>query len=483
MDFNYLHNLVRDKINNNGETTVNEFKHNNSKPELIGEYISALSNSAAIANIPQATVIWGIEDETHDIVGTDFYPSTCKKGNEELENWLSRNLSPKISFEFHEFMYEEKHLVVLLIESATFQPIKFLGEEYIRIGSLKKKLKDHPDQEKKLWNIFSNTPFEYNIAKVLEHKETIFSLLDFESYYKLLGRSVPSNKDLIIEDFLSDGLIKNNNGTWEITNLGGILLANRLSDFNKLSRKAVRVILYKGNSKIETRKEQIGGKGYASGFEGLIQYVMESLPSEENIQGAFRQENSMYPELAIRELVANALIHQDLSITGTGPTIEIFDNRIEITNPGLPLIQVERFLDSPPRSRNEALASIMRRMRICEERGSGIDKVVDITEKKQLPAPKINVYDGHLKVSLFAQKNLTDMTKEEKIEATYMHACLKYVEQSPMSNPTLRTRFGLPQQKNSIASRIIKDAVEAEKIKPLDPSTAPRYMKYIPFWA
>ena len=84
----------------------------------------------------------------------------------------------------------------------------------------------------------------------------------------------------------------------------------------------------------------------------------------------------VYPELAIRELVANALIHQDLSITGSGPMVEIFDDRIEITNPGVPLVETSRMLDSPPRSRNEGLASLMRRMGSCEERGSGVDKVV-----------------------------------------------------------------------------------------------------------
>lgn len=483
MKFNYLKNLVQEKIAGDSETTITEFKVNNADPQKIGEYISALSNSAAIANISQATMIWGIEDQSKKVVGTNFYPSSVKKGNEELENWLSRNLSPKVSFEFHDIDYEGKHLVILLIEKAAFQPIKFAGEEFIRMGSIKKKLKEHPEKEKQLWNIFSSVPFEYNCAKILEHKEMIFSLLDFESYYRLLGRSVPTNKDLIIEDFSGDGLINCTGGNWEITNLGALLFANHLSDFRPLARKAIRVILYKGKGKIETQKELQRNRGYASGFEGLIKYVNGLLPSNEVIRSALREEVPMYPELAIRELVANALIHQDFSISGTSPTIEIFENRVEITNPGLPLIHVERFLDAPPRSRNESLASLMRRMRICEERGSGIDKVVAVTEEYQLPAPKITVYDGHLKVTLFAQKNLNDMSKEEKIEATYMHACLKYVEQEHMSNQTLRERFGLTSKQNSVASRIIKDTLEEGRIKPLDPTTAPRYMKYIPYWA
>lgn len=84
----------------------------------------------------------------------------------------------------------------------------------------------------------------------------------------------------------------------------------------------------------------------------------------------------MYPELSIRELVANALIHQDFSQTGNSVMIEIYSNRLEVTNPGEPLVDTDRFLDTPPKSRNEILASFMRRINICEERGSGIDKIV-----------------------------------------------------------------------------------------------------------
>ena len=84
----------------------------------------------------------------------------------------------------------------------------------------------------------------------------------------------------------------------------------------------------------------------------------------------------MCSELAIRELVANALLHQDFAVTDTGPMVEIFEDRLGITNPGLPLVEVDRFLDSPPRSRNEGIATLMMRVNICEGRGRGIDKVV-----------------------------------------------------------------------------------------------------------
>lgn len=134
------------------------------------------------------------------------------------------------------------------------------------------------------------------------------------------------------------------------------MFAKRLQDFPALGRKAVRLIHYKGNGKLETLRELTGNKGYALGFEGLIDIPKTLLPANEEIGKAFRQEVPMYPELALRELVANAIIHQDFNLSGTGPMIELFERRMEITNPGVPLVDPQRFLDSPPRSRNEVLA-------------------------------------------------------------------------------------------------------------------------------
>lgn len=198
---------------------------------------------------------------------------------------------------------------------------------------------------------------------------------------------------------------------------------------------------------------------------------------------ALRQELPMYPELAVRELVANALIHQDFSIRGTGPMIEIFSNRMEITNPGRPLVNAERFIDTPPKSRNEELASLMRRIGVCEERGSGFDKVVSETEFYQLPAPIVEVTEEHTKVILFSHIEFKIMSKEDKLRACYLHTCLKYVNREFMTNMSLRQRFGLKDKDVSVASRLIKDATEHGLIKLLESDTNQRYYKYVPFWA
>jgi ATP-dependent DNA helicase RecG len=406
-----------------------------------------------------------------------------KKGNEELESWLLRLLSPRIYFIFYELETQNGKVVILEIERASSKPVQFQGLEYIRIGSYKKNLKDYPEKERELWRLFDKTPFENMEAVENVPEEEVLGYLDYPAYFELQDIPLPENRKLILERLAQDRMITRcDAGGWNITNLGAILFAKNLSEFAHLKRKSVRVIVYKGKNRIETQREQEGGKGYASGFEGLIGFIDNLLPRNEVIGKALRKEVPVYPELAVRELIANAIIHQDFSLRGTGPMIEIFSDRMEITNPGIPLVNTERFLDSPPRSRNEALASFLRRIGICEERGSGIDKVVFETEFYQLPAPIIEVSDEHTRVTLFKHKPFAEMEREKKIHACYLHASLKYVTREYLTNTSLRQRFGMEDKDSSIASRIIKDAVNAGKIKPLDPETAPRYMKYIPYW-
>jgi predicted HTH transcriptional regulator len=315
-------------------------------------------------------------------------------------------------------------------------------------------------------------------------EDEILRLLDYPAYFDLLDRPLPQNREGILNSLADDNLIcKCDAGGWNITNLGAILFAKQLNKFHSLERKAIRVIHYRGKNRLNTLKEQIGIKGYASGFKGLVEYINGLLPTNELIEQALRKTVPMFPELAVRELIANALIHQDFFVTGAGPMIEIFDDRVEITNPGTPLIDTRRFVDNPPKSRNETLASLMRRIGICEERGSGWDKVVYQTEIYQLPAPLPESGNDYTRVVLFAPRPFSQMDKADKMRAVYLHACLRYVNRDYLTNTSVRERFGIEPQNIAIASRLIREAVEAGLIVPYDPNAAPKLMKYVPFWA
>lgn len=480
----YLRGLVSELRKLPRETGWLEFKLNNTNPDEIGQYISALSNSAALDGRANAYMVWGIQNDSHDVLGTNFKPSLSKKGGEELESWLLHLLDPAIHFHFYEFGYESQHVVLLEIPRASARPVQFQGIEFVRVGSYRKKLKDHPEIEQALWRVFAAIPFEELCSREYVSDADVAALLDYSSYFELLGLPEPSDRRGILERLQEDRMIlANQAGGWDITNLGAILFAKDLEAFRGLRRKAVRVVVYDGRGRLTTVREQDGRKGYASGFEGLIGYVNALLPRNEVIGQALRTETPMYPELAVRELVANALIHQDFGLTGAGPMIEIFEDRMEITNPGRPLISTDRFLDNPPRSRNESLASFMRRVGICEERGSGVDKVVSQTELYQLPAPFFETTDEATRAVLFAHKPFRDMGREDRIRAAYLHSCLRYVQRNPMTNSSLRARFAIEEGNLAMVSRIIRESIKDGWVKPLDPEQGRRHAKYVPFWA
>jgi len=480
----YLRTLVHELRALASEAEWVEFKTNRALPEDMGEYISAISNAAALVGRPCGYMLWGVEDGSHQLVGTTFDPRKSKVGNEELENWLLRNLVPKIDFRFFDVEIDGHRVVILEVDRAWLQPVRFKNVEYVRVGSYKKPLKEFPEKERQLWRIFDQIPFESGVAADGVEGRQVLSLLDYPSYFTLLGLPLPTGPQRILTALGADKLVRQDQaGRYEITNLGAMLFAQDLTSFPSLRRKAMRVIQYRGVGRIETVREHEDTKGYAAGFEGLISYINGLLPSNEVIGEALRKTVPMFPELAVRELVANALIHQDFSISGAGPMVEIFDGRIEVTNPGGPLVRAERFLDSPPISRNEGLAALLRRIGVCEERGSGVDKVVFQTELYQLPAPLFEVPVGATKATLFAHQDLADMTREDRVRATYLHACLRYVQRQEMTNTTVRERFGIEKRNSAKASRIINEAVDAGLIAPYDPNVGTRSLHYVPFWA
>jgi len=172
-----------------------------------------------------------------------------------------------------------------------------------------------------------------------------------------------------------------------------------------------------------------------------------------------RKNVKLVPEIAIRELVANALVHQDFALGGASVMIEIYSNRIELSNPGEPMVPVERFIDGY-QSRNERLADLMRRMGICEEKSSGIDKVVHAAELFQLPAPDFRVGHRRTIVTIYGPRDFDDMDRDDRIRACYQHCALKWVMSERMTNQSLRRRFNLPEAKSAIASQVIAATIE-----------------------
>ena len=170
-------------------------------------------------------------------------------------------------------------------------------------------------------------------------------------------------------------------------------------------------------------------------------------------------------------------------MTGASVMVEIYSDRVEISNPGEPIVPTERFIDGY-QSRNERLANLMRRMGICEEKSSGIDRVVHAAEIFQLPAPDFRTSHLRTSVTIYGPRGFEGMDRDDRIRACYQHCALKWVMSERMTNQSLRERFRLPESKSASVSQVIAATIEIGSVK-LDEKigSSRKYARYLPFWA
>ncbi len=429
----------------------------------------------ALANEEGGRLLLGVADKPpRPVVGTQAFSDPVA---------MSEKLFQAIGFrvDIEEVAHPDGRVLVFHIPSRPRGTAYHLDGKYLmRSGQMLV-----PMSEDQLRRIFAEGKPDW----LEEHSKTnldaqqVVELLDTQTFFELLKLPYPTERAGVIDRLLGERLIDELHGQYAIRRLGALLLAKKLEAFPDLTRKAPRVVVYSSTSKLETRLDQTGTKGYAVGFQGLVQFSMNQLPQSETIEGALRKEVRLVPEIVVRELVANALIHQDFAICGMSVMVEIYSNRVEISNPGEPLVPVERFIDGY-QSRNERLADLMRRMSICEEKSSGIDKAIHAVEASQLPAPDFRAGYQRTIVLIFGPKAFEDMDRNDRIRACYQHCALKWVMSERMTNQSLRERFKLPDTRAETASRVIKETLQSDLIKLDDPeSLSKRYARYVPFWA
>lgn len=464
------------------ETEWLEFKTNYGDPEGIGQRIAALANSAKLGQKKEGFIVWGVADKTHEIVGTHFSIKSSKKGNQELESWLANLLNPRVHFDVYEWDYEDKRIVLLKVEVAFVGAVAFKNVRYIRVNSTLEKLNKYPAKEKKLWVSEGHHGVEKTIIEGNLGAIDITRLLNYAAFFRLRGKDLPPSPQGIVNILEKFDVVKRDeNSNYGITYAGALLFANQLIDFPQLGSKRIRFIKYPGKNKIdEPSIDDYGSMGYAVGFQAMIKFINSLLPNNKAIEDAVRVKVEQFPEIALREIIVNALIHQDFGESGIPPVIEVFTDRIEVSNNGIPLIDTKRFIDEMPRSRNELIVKIMRDVGICEKRGSGVDRIVNAAEIFQLPPPDFVAKEKHTTAILYGPRPFSKMTRSERIRACYQHACLKHVAGQMLTNQSIRNRFSLTN--NSTASKIISATVDEGLIVPVEQLKGSR-SSYVPFWA
>ncbi|TGR00835.1 transcriptional regulator [Mesorhizobium sp. M4B.F.Ca.ET.190.01.1.1] len=459
-----------------------EFKTSQFNKETIGKYVSAISNSAILHGQDCGYLIFGVEDDTHAIVGTSVRLAHEKVGNDTFLFWLHNRLFPRVLVEHRSCFFGDKRVEVLAISHGYQEPVKFNNIGYIRVDTSLQPL-GHSHREREVWQATNRFTFEQTVAR------THLSAAEIENAFylrTLVGnlKGAESSPNSIFDYLVMSDLIRDNNqGAYDVLNLFVVSAARDLRTWPGLERKGVRVIEYAGKSKLDAKSDAPGTKGYAVTFEALLNYVMERVPHREEMQHGKRVTVYDMPQVAVREILANAIIHQDFTAKGDGPVVEIFPDRLKVTNSGEPLISTDRFIDAPSRSRNDKFRGLMHQLGFCEERGSGIDRAVSAIERAILPPPLFQAVEGTTVTTLYGPRPFATMTTEERIRACYQHACLMFESGDRMSNSTLRARLGLGDRQASSVTAVINDTKDAGLIRPVGEDQANRNARYIPAWA
>jgi ATP-dependent DNA helicase RecG len=449
-----------------------EFKaaRNNFHFDKLVEYCAALANEGG------GRIVLGVTDRPpRQVVGTQAFElpaRTCGGLHERLQ----------IKVLCHEVAHPNGRVLVFEVPGrARGQALHVEGRYLMRAGD--ELVPMSPDR---LRAVFAEGEADFvdQFAASGLDEAGVVALLDVQGYFDLRERPLPSTRTEIIEALVARRFVARRGNDLAITNLGALVVAKRLSDFDSVARKGVRVIVYDGITKLQVKdgKDWVAEAGYGVGFVKLVDQIHAETPASEEIRAALRQTTHAYPKKALREILGNALVHQDLTERGTGVVVEVYDDRVEIVNPGLPLLPVDRFIDEN-QSRNERLADALRQLGVCDERGHGMDAVVTHIEAHQLPPYQCRLGTRHTTVVLSRYKGLNKLAPDERAQAVYQHCCLRFVSNQITNNESIRERFKIEKQNSAQASRLLREALEAGRIKAVDPNVGTKLMRYVPYWA
>jgi ATP-dependent DNA helicase RecG len=279
------------------ETEHVEFKE--AKNQFDGTKL--LRYCVALANEGGGRLILGVTDKLpRRVVGSQAFLNV-----EEIKARLLEKL--KVRVEVETIAHAQGRVVVFHVPPRPVgTPMHLDGQYLMRAGE--QLVAMTPDMLRRIFDEGKADFLSQTAASGLPADEVV-RLLDTQGYFDLVKMPYPAERAGVLERFAGERLIARREGLYDITNLGALLFAKNLDDFDGLARKAPRVIVYPGKGKLSTRSDQFVSKGYAVGFETLIRYVNAQLPSNEVVGRALRETIRMYPEIAVRELVANALIH------------------------------------------------------------------------------------------------------------------------------------------------------------------------------
>lgn len=381
------------------EATV-EFKSSWDFADDIGEYLSAMANTAVLERHERAWLIWGIDNATHAVKGTSFNPFTSKgEGKQSLIMWLTQKIKPRPDFQFHELKHPDGKVIMLEIHPPRSEPLAFKGIRYIRIDSHKTRLSEHPSKEARLWELLggvSDWSGEVVVDATLDDLDP--EAVDF-ARNKFLEYRLKSEPDSERHDTLRAETL-----AWDVATF---LNKAHITKQGRLTRSALLLLgrdesahfLTPADTKISwnLRDEQnrmIGSQHFGlplllaseALFKRIRNVTMEYMPDG----SLFPVPVSQYDSWVIREALHNCIAHQDYRMGGKINVVEHPD-RLIFTNLGVfipPSVQWMLEHQSPPEHyRNQWLINGMIRLRMIDQQGSGIRRMFETQRERFFPLP------------------------------------------------------------------------------------------------
>lgn len=477
-----LNKIVKELIAYPTEANWFEFKENWCEPYGIGEYISSLSNAAALEGEEYGYLVWGVNNNTHEITGTTFDYRVDVK-NEPLEHYLARQIMPDNNFSFHEITMENKRVVVMVVPAASKIPTGFDGNRYLRIGSSKVNLNKYPERESNLFYVLRvGLPTMCNTES--EYQDLTFDKLFV--YYAAKG--VALNK----RNFKKNLGLLTENGKYN-------LLAQLISDDSHIP---IRFAIFNGTDKASTMYSvrEFGNTCLLFSLDKVLEYgeVLNVPQADERGRKVERKEVPLFDEDAFREAIINAFVHNQW-ITGNAPMITVFSDRIEILSRGKmpPGQTMEGFYAGESVPVNHKLSDMFLQLHISERTGRGVPKITEVYGKEtyefrensivvSIPFTRVDVdemtYDN--------TKNNQDETKMtyDKLQMTYDQSEMTYDKDEekrilefciiPRTIHEIMDILGLKERKS--ARRHIKPLVEQGRLAMTLPETPKsKNQKYI----
>lgn len=369
------------------ETEWLEFKANRYEPQVLGEYLSALANSACLLGRPRGYLAFGIEDGSHALVGTTFDPQAEKgKGEQLLPLWLSLGLRPNVGFEIHPFTYQGERVVLFEVHPAFDRPVEFYGTAYVRDGTSKTELSKYPEKARTIWNRrvdWSAQVCEQASLNDLEPQAIVKARREFATKFPAQAAAAAGWDDAT---FLNKAKLTIRGGVTH----AALLLLGKPEASTLLAPAVARISWLLKNERNEDLDYEHFGPPFLLNVDKVLARIRNLTVRELPGGTLFPVELTQYDPWVIREALHNCIAHQDYGLRGRVQVVETPDALL-LTNvggflPGRVETVIEQ--DAPLEIyRNPFLAEAMVNLNMIDTQGGGIKRMFMKQRERFFPMP------------------------------------------------------------------------------------------------